>query len=125
MTALILDGDRHRATNAARALAGRDRVVLTGGDAVVGALVGKRLPLTSLVTEAQIGGRFTFDGLDAVAEVRRAAPECRIVVTGERLPDGVAAEAARRGASGILLRPFGSTELRTTFGLGDADDDGA
>src|SRR5215218_6591542 len=114
---LVLDGDRERATLAARAFTGSERVVLTGGDAVVGALVGRRLRLSSLVTEAQIAGRFTFDGLDAVADLRRAAPACRIVVTGERMPDEVAAEAVRRGASDILLRPFGDGELRSRLGL--------
>jgi EAL domain-containing protein (putative c-di-GMP-specific phosphodiesterase class I) len=122
---LILDGDRDRATLAARAFAGPERLVLTGGDAVVGALVGRRLGLSSLVTEAQIGGPFTFDGLDAVSDVHRSAPSCRIVVTGERMPDDVAAEAVRRGAYGILPRPFGPGELRTSFGLADAQcDDG-
>ena len=117
---LVLDGDRERATLAARAFAGSERLVLTGGDAVVGALVSRRLVLSSLVTEAQIAGRFTFDGLDAVSEVHRVAPACRIAVTGDRMPDDVAAEAVRRGASDILLRPFGAGELRTRFGLGDA-----
>lgn len=113
---LVLDGDRDRATLAARALTGPERVVLTSGDAVVGGLVGRRLGLSSLVTEAQIGP-FTFDGLDAVADVHRSAPSCRIVVTGQPLPDDVAAEAVRRGAYGILPRPFGPDELRTRFGL--------
>lgn len=124
MTILVLDGDRERATVAARALRGSERLVLTGRDAVVGALVGRRLALSSLVTEAQIGGRFTFDGLDAVAEVRRAVPECRIVVTGDRMPEEVAGEAIRRGASGILPRPFDARDIRDTFGIRDASDDG-
>jgi EAL domain-containing protein (putative c-di-GMP-specific phosphodiesterase class I) len=124
--ALILDGDRERATLAARALAGSERLVLTGRDAVVGALVGRRVALQSLMTEAQIGGRFTFDGLEAVTDVRRITPDCRIVVTGENLPDGVAGEALRRGASDILLRPFAPLELRMRFGLGGAEfDDGS
>jgi EAL domain-containing protein (putative c-di-GMP-specific phosphodiesterase class I) len=123
---LILDGDRERATLAARAFTGSGGLVLTGGDAVVGALVGRRLALSAMVTEAQIAGRFTFDGLDAVSDVRRAAASCRIVVTGEHLPEDVAAEAVRRGASDILLRPFGPGELRSRFGLGDGPgDDGS
>jgi len=123
---LVLDGDRERATLAARALTGSNRLVLTGGDAVVGCLVARRIGLSSLVTEAQIAGRFTFDGLDAVADVRRCAPSCRIVVTGEHLPDGVADEALRRGACAILRRPFATSELRKQFGLGGScEDDGA
>ena len=120
---LILDGDRERATLAARAFTKCGRLVLTGGDAVIGALVARRVMLSSLLTEAQIAGRFTFDGLDAIGSVRRAAPLCRIVVTGEQMHDDVAAEARRRGASDILLRPFGEEELRSTLALEEAPED--
>lgn len=121
---LVLDRDRERATESASAFTGPTQLVLTGGDAVVGALIGKRMGLTSLVTEAQISGRFSFDGLEAVADVRRASPSCRIVVTGEHLPEGVADEAVRRGASDILLRPFAKSEFRSRLGLSAATDDG-
>jgi hypothetical protein len=90
---------------------------------VVGALVGRRLVITSMMTEAQGAGRFTFDGLDAVAAVHHATPRCRIFVTGEHLSDDVAGEALHLGASEILLRPFSAGELRTRFGFGDAADD--
>ncbi|MDP9193504.1 MAG: EAL domain-containing response regulator [Acidobacteriota bacterium] len=74
--------------------------------------------------EAQIG-RFTFDGLDAVSDVRRSAPSCRIVVTGEQMPEVVANEALRRGASDIVLRPFSTSELRMRLGLGTPCDGGS
>jgi EAL domain-containing protein (putative c-di-GMP-specific phosphodiesterase class I) len=119
---LILDRVRERATDSARAFANGNRLVLTAGDAVVGSLVGRRMPLSSMVTEAQIAGRFSFDGLDAVTDVRRTAPSCRIVVTGEDLPQVVAEEALRRGASDVVLRPFHSTEFRERLGLSDDRD---
>ena len=121
---LVLDRDRERATESATAFTGPNQLVLTGGDAVVGALIGKRMGLTSLVTEAQISGRFSFDGLEAVADVRRASASCRIVVTGEHLPEGIADEAVRRGASDIVHRPFGSSEFRSRLGLSAKTDDG-
>src|SRR5688572_23050184 len=114
---LILDRDRDRATVSASAFATANRLVMTGGDAVVGALVGRRMALTAMVTEAQIAGRFSFDGLDAVADVRKTVPSCRIVVTGEHLPDSVADEAVRRGASDVVLRPFDSASFRDRLGL--------
>ncbi|HKO58562.1 MAG TPA: EAL domain-containing protein [Thermoanaerobaculia bacterium] len=104
-TVLILDGDRERAAISASALATRGGLVLTGRDAVLGALVARRVPLLSLVTEAQIAP-FSFDGLDAVAAVRHCSPSCRIVVVGDILPPSVADEALRRGAEVVLLRPF-------------------
>lgn len=114
---LILDRDRERATMSASAFATADRLVLTGGDAVVGTLVGRRMALSAMVTEAQIAGRFSFDGLDAVGEVRKTLPSCRIVVTGEHLPDSVADEAIRRGASDVVLRPFETGDFRSRLGL--------
>jgi EAL domain-containing protein (putative c-di-GMP-specific phosphodiesterase class I) len=122
---LVLDGDRERATLAALAFSGSGRLVLTGGDAVVGPLIGRRLALSALVMEAQIGGRFTFDGLDAISDVQRSAPSCRIVVTGDQMPDVVASEALRRGASDIVLRPFDTSELRMRLGLGAPCDGGS
>jgi EAL domain-containing protein (putative c-di-GMP-specific phosphodiesterase class I) len=121
---LILDRVRERATISARAFATPTGVVMTGGDAVVGSLVGRRMALTSLVTEAQIAGRFSFDGLDALADVRRSSPSCRIVVTGEDLPESVAEEAMRRGASDVVLRPFHSAEFRDRLGLGGTSGEG-
>lgn len=121
---LILDRDRERATASASAFATADRLVLTGGDAVVGTLVGRRMALSAMVTEAQIAGRFSFDGLDAVANVRKSAPSCRIVVTGEHLPESIADEAIRRGASDVVLRPFDTGDFRTRLGLGEPNDDG-
>jgi EAL domain-containing protein (putative c-di-GMP-specific phosphodiesterase class I) len=115
---LILDRVRERATISASAFASPTALVMTGGDAVVGSLVGCRMALSSMVTEAQIAGRFSFDGLDAVADVRRNSPSCRIVVTGEDLPKSVAEEAMRRGASDVVRRPFQSAELRHRLGLG-------
>jgi EAL domain-containing protein (putative c-di-GMP-specific phosphodiesterase class I) len=121
---LILDRVRERATVSASAFASGDGVVLTGGDAVVGPLVGRRMALSTMVIEAQIAGCFSFDGLDAVADVRQAAPSCRIVVTGDDLPENVAEEAFRRGASDVVRRPFDGLELRDRLGLGDVTGDG-
>ncbi len=121
---LILDRVRERATISALAFANQNRLVMTGCDAVVGSLVGRRMALSSMVTEAQIAGRFSFDGLDAVADVRRTAPSCRIVVTGEDLPPSVAEEAIRRGASDVVLRPFHGAEFRKRLGLGNSSGDG-
>jgi EAL domain-containing protein (putative c-di-GMP-specific phosphodiesterase class I) len=121
---LILDGVRERATLSALAFAKPNRLVMTGCDAVVGSLVGRRMELSSMVTEAQIAGRFSFDGLDAVADVRRTAPSCRIVVTGEDLPRSVSEEAIRRGASDVVLRPFHGAEFRKRLGLGNSSGEG-
>ncbi|HKR64041.1 MAG TPA: EAL domain-containing response regulator [Thermoanaerobaculia bacterium] len=103
---LVLDRDRARAARSAAAIASPDRLVLTGCDAALGRLVASRVTLHAMVTEAQIGGPFAFDGLDAIDDVRRASRECRVIVTGDALPQSVIDEALRRGAEDVLLRPF-------------------
>lgn len=115
---LVLDGDRERASGSASAIAAQGRLVLTGRDAALGALVGRRMPLRSLVTEAQIGGPFVFDGLDAVTDVREVSPGCHIVVIGDDVPAFVAEEARRRGAADVLLRPFDGEAFRHLAGHG-------
>ncbi|HEV7919547.1 MAG TPA: EAL domain-containing protein [Thermoanaerobaculia bacterium] len=120
-TVLILDGDRERAASSARTLAAGGGLVLIGRDAVLGALVARRVPLLSMVTEAQIAP-FSFDGLDAVAAVRSCSPECRVVVVGDLVPPPVAEEALRRGAEVVLLRPFEDETFRRTCGAGCAEE---
>jgi EAL domain-containing protein (putative c-di-GMP-specific phosphodiesterase class I)/ActR/RegA family two-component response regulator len=116
-TILVLDRDRAGAIRSAMALASPERLVLTGCDAALGSLVVQRVPLTVLVTEAQIGGPFAFDGLDAIHDVRRASADCRIIVTGDALPAPVADEALRRGAADVLLRPFDDDRFRQLFAV--------
>jgi EAL domain-containing protein (putative c-di-GMP-specific phosphodiesterase class I) len=124
MTILVLDRDRERAAGSAAALAPGGNLVLTGSDAALGRIVGRRMALSSLVTEAQIAGPFTFDGLDAVADVRNLGADCSIVVTGDAIADSVASEAIRRGANAVLPRPFDDTHLRPVLGLTETDGDG-
>lgn len=120
-TVLILDGDHERAASSARTLAAGGGLVLTGRDAVLGALIARRVPLLSMVTEAQIAP-FSFDGLDAVAAVRHCSPDCRIVVVGDALPPSLAEEALRRGAERVMLRPFDDDVFRRTCGAGCAQE---
>lgn len=114
---LVLDRDRGSAARSATALTSPERLVLTGCDAALGSLVARRVPLASMVIDAQIGGPFAFDGLDAIDNVRRASPDCRIIVTGDALPQSVSDEALRRGASDVLLRPFDDRRLGTVLGV--------
>jgi EAL domain-containing protein (putative c-di-GMP-specific phosphodiesterase class I) len=122
-TVLVLDRDRDAATRAANALASAGRLVLTGCDAVLGNLIMTRIPVASMVTDVGISGPFSFEGLDVVADARRAAPQCRIVVTGDEVSPKLSAEALRRGATEVLPRPFDDAQLRLSVGqcsgLGD------
>jgi DNA-binding NtrC family response regulator len=52
------------------------------------------------------------NGLDALSQVRDAAPELPIVMLTDDLWDSRVAEAMRRGAIAYLARPFGRESLR-------------
>jgi EAL domain-containing protein (putative c-di-GMP-specific phosphodiesterase class I) len=102
-TVLILDRDREAAAAAAARMARSGRLVLTGSDAAVGSLVLARMPIHSLHADAQLDGPFSFAVLDLVADARRRAAECNIVLTSaKKLPEAWRAEATRRGASEIV-----------------------
>ena len=124
---LVLDANREKAVSTARSLAGNGRLVLTGCDAVLASLVLSRMPLTTLVTDIGISGPFSFEGLELIADVRRLAPGCTIVVTGETLSAPLATEAVRRGATLCIRKPLDAAVLRDGCGLtGDCgSDDGA
>ena len=124
-TILILDHDRESATASARALATGARLILTGCDAALATLVARRTRLSVLVTEAQVGGPFCFDGLDAISDVRVSSPECRIVVTADGVSRPLSDEAIRRGASNVLLRPLDDDSFRRTLGFEEGGDHGA
>jgi EAL domain-containing protein (putative c-di-GMP-specific phosphodiesterase class I) len=106
-TVLILDRDREAATAAATALARAGRLVLTGSDAAVGSLVLARMPVTSLHADAQLDGPFSVAVLDLIADARRRAALCNIVLTShQQLNDAWCAEARRRGASEIVYSRY-------------------
>ena len=102
-TVLILDRDREAATSTASRLVREGRLILTGADAAVGSMVLSRMPLSALHTDAQLDGPFSVAVLDLVAEARRRAAGCDIVVsTREELAASWCDEATRRGATQIL-----------------------
>jgi EAL domain-containing protein (putative c-di-GMP-specific phosphodiesterase class I) len=102
-TVLILDRDREAATASAARLARSGRLVLTGADAAVGSLVLARMPVDSLHADAQLDGPFSFAVLELIADARRRASSCNIVLTSdEELSSSWRAEATRRGATEIV-----------------------
>jgi EAL domain-containing protein (putative c-di-GMP-specific phosphodiesterase class I) len=102
-TVLILDRDREAASAVAASLAAEGRLILTGGDAAVGSLVLSRMPIRHLHADAGLDGPFSFAVLDLVADARRRAAACDIVVaSSDELSDAWCAEARRRGATSVL-----------------------
>lgn len=102
-TVLILDRDREAATAAASRLAAEGRLILTGADAAVGSLVLARMPLSALHADAQLDGPFSYAVFDLVADARRRAAACNIVLTSSaQLPAAWRTEAKRRGATDII-----------------------
>lgn len=104
-TVLILDRDREAASAVASSLAARGRLILTGSDAAVGSLVLSRMPVHRLHADAELDGPFSYAVLDLVADARRRAAACDIVLTSQtELSAAWCAEARRRGASSVVHR---------------------
>jgi EAL domain-containing protein (putative c-di-GMP-specific phosphodiesterase class I) len=71
------------------------------------------MPVSSLHTDAQLDGPFSMAVLNLVADARRRAAACDIVVSSrEELAPSWCAEATRRGATQIVRRPL---ERRAEF----------
>jgi EAL domain-containing protein (putative c-di-GMP-specific phosphodiesterase class I) len=103
-TVLILDRDREAATSVASGMTADRRLVLTGCDTALAPLVLSRVPVASLIADAQMDGPFSSAVLDLVAETRQQQADCRIVLHADETTGPWCDEARRRGATDIVRR---------------------
>lgn len=106
---LILDRDRDMAARlagsaAATNAAAHHELILTGCDAAIGELIMRRMPLSTLIVDANLDGHFSSAVLDLVRMTRKRWPECRIVVTGDDVSEALTNELLRRGAADVITR---------------------
>lgn len=108
-TVLILDRDRDMAARLAASAAvttaaASGELILTGCDAAIGELVMRRMPLSTLIVDANLDGLFSSAVLDLVRTTRKRWPDCRVVVTGDEISDALTNELLRRGAADVITR---------------------
>lgn len=103
-TVLILDRDRDAAASVANGMTADRRLVLTGCDTALAPLVLSRVPVASLIADAQMDGPFSYAVLDLVAATHQQQADCRIVLHADVTTGPWCDEARRRGASDIVRR---------------------
>lgn len=97
---------------------GRTTVVCSDVEAAEVALAS--FPITHLVTDAQFSGDFGFEGLHFLGRVRTQRPDCRIILITGYATEGLRTAALSHGASGVLSKPFDTSELEAELDPGHA-----
>lgn len=75
-----------------------------------------RHPVTHLLCDVQFTGDFGFEGLHFLSRVRKAAPNCRILLMTGHVTESLRAAAMRLGAAQVLAKPFSGDELERALG---------
>src|SRR5688500_10641779 len=108
---LILEDDAHIGEALMMGLERENRTVVLCRDLESAQLVVEQMPLSHIVSDVKLSGPFRFEGLDFIHHVRRHAPKTSIIImTGSPSPE-LEREAAERGASAFLMKPFDMDEL--------------
>ena len=110
-TTIVLADDHHVVRQGLRALFERERDFLVTGEAVHGrevAGVVERLKPHVLVLDLMMPG---LNGLEVIRQVRRRAPDTRIVVLSMHADESYVVEALRNGASAYVLKSASSVHV--------------
>jgi len=103
---LILDDDASITEALAATLERPGRTVVTCGDRESAELALARLPVSLMLSDIRLTGPFAFEGLDLVRDLAGRIPNGRIVLMTGESNDAIRDEARRRGAMGVLEKPF-------------------
>ena len=110
-TVLVLDDDRELAEGLAVLLAAEGRRVITCVDIESSELVVENLDVSHILSDIRLTGPFGFEGLALLDRIRERFPACRIILMTGEASDELRAEAMRRGAADVLIKPFGGDAL--------------
>ena len=105
-TLLILDDQPEVTELLARTLASPGRTIITANDCEAASLILERVPVALLISDVHFSSRFAFEGLSLIDEVRRASPRTRVLMISADNSEGLSKEAERRGAVGLMEKPF-------------------
>ncbi|HXI14707.1 MAG TPA: EAL domain-containing response regulator [Thermoanaerobaculia bacterium] len=105
-TLLILDDQPEVTELLARTLASPGRTIITAHDCEAASLILERVPVALLISDVHFSTRFAFEGLSLIDEVRKSSPATRILMISADSSEGLSREAERRGAVGLMEKPF-------------------
>ncbi|HXI11995.1 MAG TPA: EAL domain-containing protein [Thermoanaerobaculia bacterium] len=103
---LILDDDATVTEALAASLERPERTVITCGDREAAELALARVPVSLMLSDIRLTGPFAFEGLDLLRDLAGRVHGGRIVLMTGESNDAIREEARRRGAVGVLEKPF-------------------
>jgi EAL domain-containing protein (putative c-di-GMP-specific phosphodiesterase class I) len=120
MKILVVDDDRIIAEGIAQTLAGAGYAVIVTQDAASAEVIVDAEPIAAVVSDIRLTGPFRFEGLEFIDYVRARSSGCRIVIMSGIVTPEIRVEALRRGATGVLEKPFEMAELERLLPQPDA-----
>ncbi len=108
---LVVDDDPAVTEGLAAGLYGSTRTIVTCQTVEAAEVIVEEMHPSAVISDIQLSGRFDFDGLRLMSHVALHSPETAVVLMSGSGTDGLAAEAARRGALAFLQKPFGLDEI--------------
>ena len=103
---LIVDDEPDIGLGLAAALECDGRRIVVCRDIESAQIILETEPVTDILTDVKLSGPFRFEGLDFITEIIRVAPAARVILMTGHVSDELVAEAARRGATAVLSKPF-------------------
>ena len=97
-------------------LGGYSRPVYLCNDLEAATVVLDHVKASHLLADVQFSGRFGFEGLTIVADIRAKQPFCRIGLMSGYDSESLRDEAIARGAHAFIGKPFESAELAQFIG---------
>lgn len=105
-TILILDDQPDVTEILAKTLVSAGRTIITANDCAPAALILERSSVDLLISDVHVSSCFAFEGLNFIEEVRKALHSTRILMISDESSEALRLEAERRGASGLMEKPF-------------------
>lgn len=112
-TILILDDQPDVTELLARTLVSKGRVIMTANDCAAASLILERTPVDLLISDVHFSSCFAFEGLNLIEEVRKSFRSTRILMISGDSSEALKVEARKRGAMGLLEKPFDVELLRS------------
>lgn len=114
---LVLDDDLLITEALALGLEQEGRTVITCNDLESAQRVLERMSPSHVVTDLQLSGSLSLEGLEFIQFAKDHSPNCLIIVMTGDTSEELHIETSARGANAFLQKPFELSELETLLDL--------
>lgn len=108
---LLVDDDQNLTEGLSLTLAREGRTIVVCSDIDAAEIALATFPVTHLVSDVQLSGPFSFEGLHFIHRARALSPNCRVVLMTGYASDELRRTAISEGAAKVLAKPFNTSEL--------------